>query len=213
MSQPKPFDGYQASFEAPGERRGMSGCAKLALVLFGLCFLAMLVTCVGGGYYFYTGVKQDADEIRVLGNDILVCQFSDELEPLVGLDYFFMRAAIFGGPEQGTFMLVDSRFADAKDVGEGFGDSFNADFQAEQDGSDGLTEETEVMETEEVEVAIQGKQTKIQLDKTKGVDSGKIYWEFFALAQGKQYPTFIAAKLREEAFPKEKIVRYLEAIK
>ncbi len=213
MSEQKPFDGYQASFEAPGERRGMSGCAKVALIVVVLGFIAVLVSCVGGGYYFWNGVKQDPQQVRELGNDILECQFSDELDPLVGLDYFFVRCAIFGGPEKGTFMLVDSQFADAKEMGDQFEEGFTGEFESGQEGSEGLSEETKVIETEKIEVTIQGKKTEIQFDKAQGVESGKTYWQFFALLKGKQNPTFMAAKLLEENYSKEKIISVLEGIK
>jgi hypothetical protein len=210
MSETKPYGGgYQAPYDTPGERRGMSGCAKAFLILGALGIAALLACCVGGWFYMRSAIVTDATEVRSVADDIVDWDFNGELEGRFAARFFFARVAILGERDKGIVMVVDSQFADARDMGRRMDEQFEGQMQTD----DELTEETEVIEEGSREVTIKGETVQLQFNKTQGVDSGKIYWEVVGVVPGTEHSAFVFVKVLEETYSEEEVLRRFEGIR
>jgi len=117
--------------------------------------------------------------------------------------------AALADPDKGFLMVVDTKFADAKDMGRQMDDQFRSQMETNDD----LSEETEVIEKGEREVQIKGETYTLQFDKTRGKDSGKEYWEVLAVVPGKEYPAFVMLKVLADVYEEEAIISRFENLK
>ena len=213
MSEYKPTDGSQKQvpYDTPAERKGMSGCAKAALIIGGLGVVSLLVCCVGGFFYFRSAVVTDPVKVNEIAKKIITWDFNDELEGQFGVDMFFARMALKMDPTKGMFMVADSRFADAEDAQAQFEQQIEGQLSGDQNSE--LSEKTTLVEKKEHELAIKGKTIKFVLNKTVGEDSQQEYWEVTSLVPGNDHTTFLLIKVLNSAYSEQDIVDRLQSIR
>ncbi len=210
MSESKPYSGdYQSPYDAPGERRGMSGCLKAFLILGGLGIAAMLACCVGSWVYMSRALVMEPPQVRDVANEILEWPFNEAMQGKVAARFFFARFAMMGDADKGFLMVADSKYADAENMGRDLEGRFEGQMQTDED----LLEDTELIEAGKREVLVKGETISLQFNRTRGQDSGKDYWEVVGVVPGKENPTFVMLKVLDEAFGEEEILRNFENIR
>lgn len=211
MAEGKPEYGgnYQAPYDSPGERRGMSGCTKAFLIIGGLGIAACLACCVGGWFYIRSAVVTDPAEVKQMADQIVDWEFNEELNGKFGMNMIVARVAVMGDPAVGMMLLVDSKYADPEDMSKEIEGQFETEFNSDDNS---FMEETDVIERGDRDIEIQGQTYNIQFNKSRGKTSGKEYWQVLAVIPGKAHPAFIMLEVLAENYDEEEIIRRFESL-
>ncbi|MGI9519295.1 MAG: hypothetical protein ACR2NP_19750, partial [Pirellulaceae bacterium] len=139
-------------YDAPGERRGMSGCLKAFIIVLVVGVIALLSCCIIGAVYFSRGITQEPAKVREIAGNVINWEFNNELDPVFAVNYFFARVAVLADPEKGMILIADSKYAPAEDIGK----QIDQSVRGEIDSGDADFEDTVVVEAGERDILIKG---------------------------------------------------------
>ncbi len=199
----------KTSFEPPSDqpsaKKGMSGCAKAAIVVAVLGIIAFGICCVGGGFLILRSGTDDPVRVKAISDSILSWDGNERLTPILAVDAWIVRFAMFGDEAKGQIFIADSRLGNTEQTGQQMRGQMKAQFQQFED--------TSIVEQETREFTIKGKPTEMMFNQAKGNESGELYWEIGGVVEGNDYPTFIFMRVLQSEFLEDDVIAMIESIR
>ncbi len=204
----------------PPPKTGMSGGAKL-LIILGVGGGILVLLCCGGGIgmmvYMGTSMISDKPDVVVAKTDeIIQIEIPDGLEPKMSFDVKFpiygriMLLVAYADEESSSFLaLFTLEKASASQNQEQM--RRQMDQQLRQQGMGGQ-EEITIEESYTKDVEIRGETATFTISKGVGEDSGKPRIQVVGVFQGETGAVILMVNVDAEKYTEEQIVEMIESI-
>lgn len=183
---------YQQS--APRKQR--SGCLKIFVITAIICTLLGVACCVFAGWYVTNSTVTDPGQLATMSDELIEWDFNDEIPPVFGIDVYFFKMVVQSDPSNGMIMVIQLRLAD---LGVGTPISIDegsaVDFSAKDE-----REETELVEDGDKNIIVGDETVVLDFNKTRGRQSGIVYWEIAGVVPGKAMPVLVFMQLNESRY-------------
>ncbi len=166
--------------------------------------------CVGTVVFLINGFVSDAEQIGQLADQMVDWEFNDELSGEFGLNYFLLSVVGLADPDKGMVILMQSRLITDDQSASEVRKSIRRQMEF---GSNDDREQTDVIEGGERTIEIRGQQVPLMFNKTRGRESGKIFWEIAGVIPGKPWPVVLFMELRDDAYSDDVIEQRLRSIR